>query len=1743
MPCYTSLSNPIITVNKVSKDKTKLYVFVGPDTENKNIFNKIENGKSLTSTEEGVIKKLGGKFYKKWLNADFVKFIYDYIRLDDSINYIKKKIFLYLSDVKEKYFILEKNQELWVQPNPNEYNILGYHYVDKETGNIVDIKPSVHSKVEIDYDFVDKDGMATNKYDLVNEDLILFDAIDVLNENEYEIYVSNLIDFLDRLEKAKVKTITDKLMNGYIRKFYPEGKINISDALDNYKKTKNEIERDNKIINLVENVKVNEDKFRNCDLIHARVHINKNANNDIDLLKLFTYLRKNLSPNMPFIKYQDPEWTKPYSIIYDRVVKDKIVSDSTLIKWIGISKDKEVDYKPMKNVMIKIKIYELDGKAHYGTMHINRKGRIEFSPSYVKEYGATINDLIENIGDVSKLIKMINNYDIMKGVDIELPSAELVDGIVRTKENTDIIILSTIADYEIKVNYSDLFAFSKLFSPYITYKLDKDETEGRITLLYKRVSNFVNMADIYKYINEQIKVGVSEENIICNIRTKFDRTDKEAVYLMSDYKKRYGGYSSYDLMKQTGITSVINFNKNNIHINGAPSFFLLVNANKFMMALLTIYENRVSYLKNKDFKQLIMTSNDYIKVQEAKIKEETEDLISNIENIENIEDIEDIDLDDNTNFEEYNVEDYLKNMNEAIDIVDDEEKEYDTDYKKGLAKNDEIDPNIKLSCEDPLPELDTCRDLCNDRSYFLRRLHRHDPKLFNYSIDKSGKYEKYSRACQANNEYQPVVMRGNPEDNPKIDRNSFTYAIRYGSSSSNQNYYICPKVWCPYDQQPISFDKVKNIRTRITVEGKCTIGTCPLGDHEVFIMTKGAYTTGKYKEGLYPGFTSKMHPDGLCLPCCFKKPQNNPKTAAYAHFKRCLGEEVKDEEGAEENIRYILGNVRILQEGRFGVLPTDIAKLFGTDCDQGLIKKSCYLRQGIMYSEKQGFLLSIASIISEEKVYTVDELKEYLIDRLTYDIFRTLNGGSLEILFDVGNDKTPLENFKDFINSNEKIDETYLWDYLSRPNILYEGGTNIVIMTEETLLCPYSFHVKEFYTLGKKTVFIIKYSGYYTPIYYVDYNMGEIIVQKFFSSIDSVVMNILMVLINNCKKYPSMDWKRILKDNEEKYGIDYDIELEKQYTLLETIKLLENIKVKSQIIDLYNKVVAVLLVNGIYIPVSPSAIINNIEVISIYDINLLNYNVLKDSLTIIDKKTKINCLPTYKILSEDNKNIIAMILSTGRIVPVKPTKFVKDNLPIKDIPYYSNANKYIVKGDIIPNKRIETVNRMEYENETYNRIRFELSKYLSINKDKLDELKSILDNKKSLSDKRKEVMSIITNLLKKIISTKEKKIDFSTYITPNTRSICFESKECNKDPHCIKDGDKCKLHVYSKNLITGKDNIKIYTEMLVEELVRNRMKREDILKDKISEIIDKQKILPSENEIIFFGRDKNDLERIAKLYYEEQHIYVKDIEPFDRLEPKFYGIPKEYREFGASDETIHLEFPSGHWQKILGKDFMIYRTKDGVLFDAISRGLSYVEPEMITPLELRKSISEYDVPEDIIMDIAEKMNITLRDDEEDERDLLLELYKKYSRKMYKDIGTIPELKSYISKAGYDGTLVDIYLLSRLYNINIIVLDHRLKGTDKIGMTIISSPLSPDYMLLYSQSTGNRNTYDIVEKNGKYVFKKHDFSDRFIALINEVEEKKFVANIRPKANKKIVIKKIKKVNKASSGKKRIKIKKK
>ena len=175
-------------------------------------------------------------------------------------------------------------------------------------------------------------------------------------------------------------------------------------------------------------------------------------------------------------------------------------------------------------------------------------------------------------------------------------------------------------------------------------------------------------------------------------------------------------------------------------------------------------------------------------------------------------------------------------------------------------------------------------------------------------------------------------------------------------------WYICPKTWCPYCQIPVNINKFKmgDIKIRKTFKDlKCAVAKCPFQlnknwpDHNVMLrydntekITQGVSGENDgYTKYLYPGFNTKQkHPDGYCLPCCFKNNQQDKKYSAYKTFKSCLGEEINNINNESDKIEYILSKSGVINEvGRFGLLNPVLHKLFECNCSSGYIKKMIFV--------------------------------------------------------------------------------------------------------------------------------------------------------------------------------------------------------------------------------------------------------------------------------------------------------------------------------------------------------------------------------------------------------------------------------------------------------------------------------------------------------------------------------------------------------------------------------------------------------------------------------------------------------------------------------------------------------------------------------------------------------------------------------------------------------------------------------
>ena len=133
---------------------------------------------------------------------------------------------------------------------------------------------------------------------------------------------------------------------------------------------------------------------------------------------------------------------------------------------------------------------------------------------------------------------------------------------------------------------------------------------------------------------------------------------------------------------------------------------------------------------------------------------------------------------------------------------------------------------------------------------------------------------------------------------------------------------------------------------------------------------------GDYYHWHAPGFTKDdSHPDGKCIPCCFKIPKNDEskwagdESGLGKRIKRCEASSLSAEETPKDTPKmlsaktaYVMGPEKMpLPNERWGYIPISLQKFFQFDCkqcyfpeDPKIIKPGvkCILRRGVESSPK-----------------------------------------------------------------------------------------------------------------------------------------------------------------------------------------------------------------------------------------------------------------------------------------------------------------------------------------------------------------------------------------------------------------------------------------------------------------------------------------------------------------------------------------------------------------------------------------------------------------------------------------------------------------------------------------------------------------------------------------------------------------------------------------------------------------------
>jgi hypothetical protein len=1524
MICNINYTNPFFTIEKVSRQKRKRYGFVGSiDSKIKTILDKLTSKTNITSLEKKNLEELYGSTAKGWYdlksNTTF-NYIEDKIHMNDTLHSLKLKLYYHIDND------IPVNQQVWFNTITKKYRVIGTIY---ETITNVPIITQYTKKLirnKDDY-VVIKDGkLKKKKLKIINENnFILYDLVDNITD-DYIIYVANLKDEVEYLISKKIK-IKKEIEYVYLNKFWVKGKISDSKNIKNKQEIHNKVKYDISVNKFLEKTVVNKNNFSNCNMVQCYLHINWDNEVESDLLKIYNKLRDNLSETIPFIKYKHDTWDVPYVSIYAPDKKRITTIDIDVLKsWIYTDYRKSKDIQDIKfnknSIVIKVHSYTYNDTPKYFSITLDKYCRMQVIISYIREYESTVDDFVNILSKCKDIIKNINEILTHK---LKYPSITTNNSNIILSDNIEISRMYTTIKYNksIKITLNDLYNLANIFPQYIIPRKDTKKI-NTFTVKYIKISNFENMGDIFETIQILFNEKISEVDIINQLEKQFNINTHIATNYIKEWKKKIGIYETKKtLAKKSGISILIE--NEYIKITNIKNFREIHDVYNFILKFITIYSNYNHLKSNKNLKLIIKDSDKYIKNINNSLNNVSQINSNYMNNINNIF---------NNSFSQsinsFSMNNMSMNNNNNIKTVQD----------KFLANDADIESTLLMTCDDPIYHLDVCTDICDDPNYILRRLQRYDNKLFKFSgKSKSGKkIDNYSRKCGRSGDRQPIVLNYNPDENLDINRNSYTYACKYRSNPDMAfRWYICPRVWDAYEEKPVAYDQVTDIKVkRIKGTKICKIGVGPYGN-KVLINSSDDFTRKdtKWERGFYPGFLDKnRHPDKLCMPCCFESHQlKKPK------YKDCMGEEIDDKVHGMEYYIFNLEKIP-LDNGRFGILSPNIGNIFGIyKKEHGYLKEGeqSFLRRGIIQDKHKSFIYVLAQIYCETlkiKFETIesDTVKLLLnaienILKENTDLFNSLNHGLLKRVFDI-NRNTPVDNFIKYLkNNDEDIKLNFVWDLFQRPGVISKAGINIIIFSSIEIICPYDSDL--FYQRDRPTIFLIKHDDYYEPIYFVKYEHNKIIKTCIFEN-NNITNKFIDIIDEKCNKYYNIDWKLVLKnDNLLNNKVN---ELKQQYNIKKIIQELNKLgnkyHIKYQIMDHYYKIILLQLNNDMIIPVQPTSNLLKYKLIDYYDINLdklLSYKDMVKEYNFIKSNTSLKYEIVYKLLDVKKQFIVNLVTNTGVVIPIKRSPLVKDTINIKDETYYYNADKGINNQIELPDARIILINKYNFEKECYQRLRLLTSKKIKDN-NKIQKYITEIKNKNiKLNDKRDAISTFLYKHVKDYIHVDTKDINLENYKVPINRFLC-NKKKCGKI-HCHQVKKDCKLRIMKKNIITGHENTKLYFNNIAEELLRNPFKGDEIMNDKVPILLDTKYILPHANEILLDTKEK--LLTIDKYYYKKE-IYHMDIKNnINYLQFKELNFnTKIYKKHSNNDYKEYQDIElSSHWKKILNDQYksMKYR--------------------------------------------------------------------------------------------------------------------------------------------------------------------------------------------------------------------------
>ena len=876
-----------------------------------------------------------------------------------------------------------KYESLDIKPNLNDLpEIFGYKFKNEHGIQYIhpDINRFIEAPFKIDYtnQFHDEHSNIIGNYQIKNN-LINLNSIDDLldkntnNTNNTNKKASELVKDLKFLFFPQEKSTDEKETNENKenRKFYTELYNELRDNITMFNRVYLE-DKSVPIYNILYN-----------NLI---VYLNLNIDNEIDIENIFTTFE--LDSTIPFMKYKNTVKSGVEYRIYDglnSIVKkdssidftdyrnylveyvpnkyEPLIDRKILEKWKNnqyVIRENDFNTNIIEELVIKINLHDIK-KDLFCHICIDYKGMCRIK---------IIDDINLTDKEINTIYKRING--LLEKIKYNGKKRDLID--IKEETNLKYISINTLFSINTEDFIPDrnitLNSIKKILDQYYSRCYVVEYNRENIIINYRTSDIYNNFINLKKYFF-LLKTRYPDYNIkkftelwITEARTRFNISSIDALKILENILVEPKDYNP----------SKINNDEINVVItkgNETNEFIItIINANSKTEAtsIIKFMETIFYNLKMKDvpvIKKESAAKESAAKESAAKESAAKESKPTKQKFI----DEDDIDI-DYSNSNSNNNSNSNSNSNKANNT---------STIKPDLFTDDDLKKIEEKEEDDYIEDIKTKKLPNTIRNYMIDMRKKKDKALFFFK--SSNIHEPYSIKCGAVDMRQPIIISNEELDNIKSKvkskevLNNLDTILTWGSSDKNKNHYLCPRIWC--------------IKCKYIISSKDYIdkgGQCPLckrgevkkkeiGENESVIIRKGKSNNywgdssppndfieeieesenyisssdakrktiladykkkwkiylGKSEKNAYPSFLdSKLHPKGMCMPCCFanqkriykKNKTGDSKNDIYVpkNIGKCFTQEVHSIITKEIDIKklkdgYMLDRVGKLQTG------------------------------------------------------------------------------------------------------------------------------------------------------------------------------------------------------------------------------------------------------------------------------------------------------------------------------------------------------------------------------------------------------------------------------------------------------------------------------------------------------------------------------------------------------------------------------------------------------------------------------------------------------------------------------------------------------------------------------------------------------------------------------------------------------------------------------------------------------------